>query len=149
MADVLMLLVMLLGIWLKRGSGNLWRLVIRQGLIWVLVPFFSPFHLLSVKFVSMVLISLNLNDAMNMLFQTPVSVSMTICSTRMHRSLYEFANSGQVVVDVNLGGSCRTSQSTAVRRSPNGGLVPMVHITRTVETDTVKTSQASTLCADV
>ncbi|OBZ76875.1 hypothetical protein A0H81_02928 [Grifola frondosa] len=114
--SVLMLIVMLAGIWTKRGTGSLWRLLYRQGIIWVAVAilFYIPL---------VVLISLNVNDPTNLLLQAPVNAAMTICSTRMHRSLYEYANSNHVIVEV----------SGPAMKFKNG-VVPMIHITRTVET---------------
>ncbi|OBZ76245.1 hypothetical protein A0H81_02950 [Grifola frondosa] len=84
--DVLMFVVMIIGIWMMRVSGSLWRVVYHQGIIWFLVAVIAYTPLV-------VLISLNLNDAINRLWQTPFFVAMTICAARMHRGLFEHANS--------------------------------------------------------
>ncbi|OBZ76360.1 hypothetical protein A0H81_02912 [Grifola frondosa] len=93
-ADVSMLTVMLVGIWINAGTGSLSSLVYRQGLIWfvVAVLFYIP---------SVVLFVLDLNAPMNMLFETPLYVAMTISATRMHRGLHEYANPSQFAVNVS------------------------------------------------
>ncbi|OBZ76026.1 hypothetical protein A0H81_03503 [Grifola frondosa] len=69
------------------GAGSLWRLLQRQGAIWltVSVAFYIP---------AVVIISMDLKNkyVMNITFQVPPSMAMTICATRMHRGLYEYAN---------------------------------------------------------
>jgi len=57
-----------------------------------------------------VLICLNLNDPMNLMFQTLTCVTLGICSTHMHRSLYVYANSKEGVVLTPVFASITTNQ---------------------------------------
>ncbi|OBZ76359.1 hypothetical protein A0H81_02915 [Grifola frondosa] len=67
--DILMLVVMLIGIWFQRGSGSLWRVVERQGIIWLIIAIISYAPLV-------VLIFLNFNNPMNLMLQLPFCLSM-------------------------------------------------------------------------
>ncbi|KAJ3538327.1 hypothetical protein NM688_g6536 [Phlebia brevispora] len=95
--DIALLGLMLLGLWTYKGSGNLWTL----GVIWFIVAVICYIP-------SAVLISLNLNDPLNLVTQTPtckfhlsvliflltiVSTIRAICTTRMQRKLSEYATS--------------------------------------------------------
>ncbi|OBZ76363.1 hypothetical protein A0H81_02911 [Grifola frondosa] len=83
------------------------------------------------------------NDAMNLMFQTPLYVAMTICATRMHRGLYEYANPNQPVINYcqsakinNRSGTLSCDPGDTMNTTNyNGRLVPLVHITRTIECD--------------
>ncbi|OBZ76990.1 hypothetical protein A0H81_03421 [Grifola frondosa] len=136
--DTIMLFMMLFGIWWNRaGAGSLWQLIKRQGVIWLTVSvlFYIPV---------VVIASLNLNDAMNLLFQLPLCMAMTICSTRMYRSLYEYTNPGQFTIHasepLNFAAGANTSQSES---GANGGtfgdVTLMVQTEKTARND-VKTT---------
>ncbi|OBZ65998.1 hypothetical protein A0H81_14033 [Grifola frondosa] len=92
--DVLMLIVMMIGIWRMRGSGSLWRVVYYQGIIWLLFAVLCYSSLI-------ILILLHLDEALYSLFPVPLAVAMTICATRMHRGLYEYANPNKTEVPTN------------------------------------------------
>ncbi|OBZ65994.1 hypothetical protein A0H81_14030 [Grifola frondosa] len=125
--DFLMLVVMIVGTWMKRGSGSLWRLVYRQGHVWLLIAVLSYVPLV-------VLISLNLNDSINMMLQLPLCVSMAVCAMRMHRGLYEYAHANQVIVNVSEAIEFSDPHPDwNTNTTSNAG--PLVHITRMVETD--------------
>ncbi|OBZ76866.1 hypothetical protein A0H81_02927 [Grifola frondosa] len=141
--DVLMLIVMLVGIWVKRASGGLYRLVYRQGIIWFLVAiiFYVPL---------VVLVTLNLNDAMNVLFQMPVCIAMTLCATRMHRGLYEYANTTHVVAEISE--STQFNSISYPVDAPSNltteNTTPAVPIVHAAENDKL-TNIGSTICSEV
>ncbi|KAN0141797.1 hypothetical protein V8E53_000259 [Lactarius tabidus] len=86
--DVVLLLTMLFGLLRLRLHGNMFglgQLLWNQGLILL--------FLATVAGVTpTVFISLNLNGPFDAMFQTPAIMGMTICATRMHRSLTDFTN---------------------------------------------------------
>ncbi|OBZ67840.1 hypothetical protein A0H81_12324 [Grifola frondosa] len=88
--EFLLAVLMLIDIWLQKGSGRLWQLIYHQGLTWLLIAltFYVPV---------VVLTWLNLSDAMNMMLQVPLCIAMSICATRMHRGLYEYAHPDEVI----------------------------------------------------
>jgi len=89
-SDVVLLLTMLVGLLRYRHDGTMYGLGLllwRQGLIWL-------FLATVVEVPPAVFIGLNLNIPFNLMFQTPALIVMTIAATRMHRSLTDFAQSG-------------------------------------------------------
>ncbi|KAF8994554.1 hypothetical protein BDQ17DRAFT_1088963 [Cyathus striatus] len=82
--DLVLLFLMLLGIWRKKIAGGLWKMIYRQGIVWIFAATLG-------EVPCVLLFCLNLNDPMNLLFQTPSLVTMSICATRMYRELAEYA----------------------------------------------------------
>ncbi|OBZ65988.1 hypothetical protein A0H81_14019 [Grifola frondosa] len=138
-SDVLMLIVMVIGIWRIRGNGSLWRLVYRQGVLWLFIAVLAYVP-------PVVLLSLNLNDNMNLLFQSPLTIAMTICATRMHRGLYEYIHPDHVMINIVQPLNSPSSTSTP-RRSTSDKFAPVIHGARVVESDNMK--KAGSICIDV
>jgi len=92
--DIILLLIMLVGLLRLRfhsgGTFGLARLLLKQGVIWILLA-------TVVEVPPAILLILDLNDRLNLMFQAPAVVTMTIASTRMHRSLVDSASSSDVV----------------------------------------------------
>ncbi|KAF8996791.1 hypothetical protein BDQ17DRAFT_1429464 [Cyathus striatus] len=83
--DFVLLTLMAMGVYRMKIPGRLWRMLCRQSIIWILAGTLG-------QLPAVVLLSLNLNDSMNLMFQTPALVVMTICASRMYRDLNEFAS---------------------------------------------------------
>jgi len=89
--DVILLLVMLAGLSrIRRQMGGsmsgLGLLLWKQGIIWILLA-------VAAEVPAAVLIFLNLNAPLNLLFQTPALITVSIAATRMYRSLTNFGSS--------------------------------------------------------
>jgi len=87
--DMVLLLTMLAGLLRLRrdGSGRFGvaRLLWIQSFLWLLFATLAGVP-------PTVLISLNLNDPLNLILQLPSSTILTIATTRMHRSLTDFVS---------------------------------------------------------
>ncbi|VDB87264.1 unnamed protein product [Peniophora sp. CBMAI 1063] len=139
MANMLLLVTMLLGLWRQRNDTSLWKLLNIQGWSWLVVA-------LLCEVPSVVLNWLNISEAWNILFQTPHLVALVIVCTRIHRGLvvymtdfdkgsdsvyqhrqrpseFEFATPLQVNVRRTL------QQSTAVQTSAIEGAVDIIIMT--------------------
>jgi len=88
-ADIVLLLMMLVGLLRLRYHGcatsGLTHLLWKQGLIWTAVATVA-------EVPPAVMIVLNLNGPLDIIFQVPAVVTMTIAATRMHRSLVCFTS---------------------------------------------------------
>ncbi|KAH9977427.1 hypothetical protein BJV74DRAFT_888483 [Russula compacta] len=88
--DVVLLLIMLFGVFrLRRHGGGttaLGQLLWNQGVIWLFLATVA-------EVTPVVFICLNLNDPLNLVFQVPWMITMTIVATRMYRSLSDFGSS--------------------------------------------------------
>ncbi|KAI0002214.1 hypothetical protein BJV74DRAFT_41381 [Russula compacta] len=97
--DIALLLTMLIGLLRVRRHGGgmfaLTRLLWRQGLIWLLIATVA-------EVPPVVCIGLNLNDQLNVTFQTPALLTMIVAATRMHRSLSNFATGSPNITVENL-----------------------------------------------
>jgi len=86
-SDVILLLIMLVGLLRMRiyggGTLHLGRLLWTQGIIWLLLATIAGVP-------PAVFISLDLNDMLSIMFQLPALVTISICATRMYRSLGDF-----------------------------------------------------------
>ncbi|KAI0311053.1 hypothetical protein OF83DRAFT_792908 [Amylostereum chailletii] len=89
-SDLLLLLLMLAGLLRKPEARcqGIFRLMYYQGIVWLLVA-----TLVGVP--SLVLVALNLNDPLDLALQPIMLASLSICATRMYRSL---AKHGSVFV---------------------------------------------------
>lgn len=89
-ADVVLLLIMLIGLFRPPfgagGALSLERVLQKQGLIWFLLAVIC-------EIPPTVFICLDLNVAMNWIFQHPNTVIMTITATKMYRSLMDLGSS--------------------------------------------------------
>jgi len=85
--DIVLLLIMLVGLLRQRfregGASSLSRFLWSQGLIWLLLATIG--HLPAV-----VLVSLNLNAPLNLMFRASNVISVSIAATRMYRSLADY-----------------------------------------------------------
>ncbi|KAN0141808.1 hypothetical protein V8E53_000270 [Lactarius tabidus] len=91
-SDVVLLLTMLAGLLRLRRDGTMLgmgQLLWKQGLVWLFVATIA-------EVPPAVFISLNLNYPLNLMFQIPALIVLTIAATRMHRSLTDFTHSGFV-----------------------------------------------------
>ncbi|KAI0275777.1 hypothetical protein BGY98DRAFT_990556, partial [Russula aff. rugulosa BPL654] len=88
--DIILLSIMLIGLsrMRHRGSGTmtLGRVLWNQGVIWLVVAVVA-------ELTPTVFICLNLNEPLNLMFQIPWVITMSIAATRMYRSLSEFISS--------------------------------------------------------
>ncbi|KAI0061204.1 hypothetical protein BV25DRAFT_1827081 [Artomyces pyxidatus] len=86
-SDITLLVIMLLGLLNARqggsGSFGIWRMLFKQGLMWLALATVA-------EVPPAVFILLNLNDAWNLMFQTPTFIVMSIAATRMYRELTDF-----------------------------------------------------------
>jgi len=86
--NIVLLLIVLAGLLRLRCPGGcpfaLGRLLWNQGVLWLLLAIIS-------EVPPVVLIILNINEALDLIFQIPSLIIMTIAASRMHRSLSEFA----------------------------------------------------------
>jgi len=87
--DIVLLLIMLGGLFRlrrhSRGASGLIQLLWKQGVIWLLLA-------TAAEVPPVVFIVMNLNDPLNIMFQPPSWIVMTICATRMHRALVDFTS---------------------------------------------------------
>jgi len=85
-SDVALLLIVLIGLlrmchpW--KGGFGLGRLLWKQGITWLLLAIVS-------EITPTVFIFLDLNDVFNAMFLVPSLITMSVCATRMYRSLAE------------------------------------------------------------
>ncbi|VDB95646.1 unnamed protein product [Peniophora sp. CBMAI 1063] len=83
--DAVLLLLMLIGLVRRREARKfgMWAFLMKQGLVWLIVAAVA-------ELPTVVLLALNLNDALNLLFQTPEMIILAIAATNMYRSLSDF-----------------------------------------------------------
>ncbi|KAH9002787.1 hypothetical protein EDB86DRAFT_212121 [Lactarius hatsudake] len=84
--DLALLLLMLIGLLRWENAhhrGGIWWLLYTQGLAWMIIVTLA-------EALITVFILLNLNDAMNLMFQVPALMTMTICASRMYRGLADY-----------------------------------------------------------
>ncbi|GJJ06899.1 hypothetical protein Clacol_001095 [Clathrus columnatus] len=67
--DFALFVMMLYGIWKRRKAGALWKLVYRQGILWVAGAASGEVPVVVNLPYSCILLLLNLNDAMNLILQ--------------------------------------------------------------------------------
>ncbi|KAI9454253.1 hypothetical protein BJY52DRAFT_766903 [Lactarius psammicola] len=111
--DVVLCLTMLVGLLRLRQHGTmmgLWRLLWRQGVIWLIMATVA-------EVPPTVFISLDLNDPFNLMFQTPSLIVMSIAATRMYRSLTDFTSTSGFSYDTSQTQSGRTAGSEPKRIS--------------------------------
>jgi len=86
--DIFLLLIMLVGLFNQDlVSGNafgLGRTLWKQGLVWLLIA-------TAAEVPPTVFMCLNLNVSMNLMYQTPGMIALSIAATRIHRSLMDYA----------------------------------------------------------
>ncbi|KAI9508997.1 hypothetical protein F5148DRAFT_819662 [Russula earlei] len=87
--DILFILIMLVGLFDMRrtegGTFGIGRLLWNQGVIWLLLATIA-------EVPPTIFILLNLNGPLNLLFQLPGLVTVSIAATRMYRSLTDFVS---------------------------------------------------------
>ncbi|KAI0278280.1 hypothetical protein BGY98DRAFT_549610 [Russula aff. rugulosa BPL654] len=84
--DIVLLLIVLIGLLRLHDSGGsfaLGRLLWKQGVIWLLIATVAGVP-------PMAFIILNLNASLNLMFQLPSAIAMSIAATRIHRNLAHF-----------------------------------------------------------
>jgi len=88
-SNLVLLLIMLVGLLILRrhdgGTFGLSRVLWKQGVVWLALAIAS-------EVPPLVLMVLNLNNNLNIMFDTPGLVTMIIVATRMHRYLIDFAS---------------------------------------------------------
>ncbi|KAH9030074.1 hypothetical protein EDB84DRAFT_1579032 [Lactarius hengduanensis] len=108
--DLVLLALMLIGLlrWENaRLKGGIWWLLFTQGLAWMIIVTVAEAPIT-------VFILLNLNDPMNLMFQLPALITMTIGASRVYRGLSDYVNKES---DVHM------SSGLPVRQLPIGSLV--------------------------
>ncbi|EIM84470.1 uncharacterized protein STEHIDRAFT_148503 [Stereum hirsutum FP-91666 SS1] len=83
-SDFVLCVIMLGGVVRQKNDGGLWRMIYRHGVIWIALATLS-------EVPPATFLILNLNDPMNLMFQTPALIVMTIGATRIYRSLQDYA----------------------------------------------------------
>ncbi|KAH8985473.1 hypothetical protein EDB92DRAFT_2116724 [Lactarius akahatsu] len=109
--DLVLLALMLTGLlrWENaRRKGGIWWLLFTQGLAWMIIVTIAEAPIT-------VFILLNLNDPMNLMFQLPSLVAMTIGASRVYRGLSDY---------VHKEGDVHMSRGLPVRQAPIGGFLP-------------------------
>ncbi|VDB90040.1 unnamed protein product [Peniophora sp. CBMAI 1063] len=84
--DMFLLISMLVGLWRWRDAScgrGLWSLLWQQGLIWLAVATLA-------EIPTVVLLWLNLNQAMDVIFFTPEMIIVVVAATRMYRILWSY-----------------------------------------------------------
>ncbi|KAH8990024.1 hypothetical protein EDB86DRAFT_3104211, partial [Lactarius hatsudake] len=84
--DLVLLVLMLTGLlrWENvHQRRGVWWFLFTQGLAWMIIVVLA-------EALITVFILLNLNDAMNLMFQVPALLTMTICASRMYRGLADY-----------------------------------------------------------
>ncbi|TFK35707.1 hypothetical protein BDQ12DRAFT_687825 [Crucibulum laeve] len=115
--DIIMLLLMLAGLYRQKFPGALWKMLHRQGIIWIVVATIG-------QIPAVLLQGINFNDAMNLIFLTPAFIILTICTTSMYRDLNVFvtpvANQRNLeVTTIEIGLPDPPSTSTQSESIPN------------------------------
>jgi len=128
--DTILLLTVLVGLLrLRRNGGGrfgLGQLLWTQGVIWLLFSLAS-------EIPPVVLISLNLNEAIDAMFQLPLLVVLTITATRMHRTLVDYAlrssetRNGQRKTDGNAASKDEQNPTVSARFEQRGVRVHTVY----------------------
>ncbi|KAH9069372.1 hypothetical protein EDB83DRAFT_472361 [Lactarius deliciosus] len=109
--DLVLLALMLTGLlrWENaRQKGGIWWLLYTQGLAWMIIVTVAEAPIT-------VLILLNLNDSMNLMFQLPALITTTIGASRVYRGLSDY---------VHKEGDVHMSSGLPVRQTPIGGFLP-------------------------
>ncbi|KAI0270471.1 hypothetical protein BC834DRAFT_861584 [Gloeopeniophorella convolvens] len=83
--DLILLFFMIIGVMRVKSNASIWWMLYRHGMIWIVLATVGQVPPTTFLF-------LNLNEAMNLMFQTPALVIMTICSTRLYLSLQRFGH---------------------------------------------------------
>ncbi|EIM82367.1 uncharacterized protein STEHIDRAFT_141688, partial [Stereum hirsutum FP-91666 SS1] len=82
--DVILLCAAIIGLLRMQLGGGLWKRILNQEIIWIASATFFGLP-------GTVFLVLDLNEPMDIMFQSLTMVSMTICATRMFRDLSEYA----------------------------------------------------------
>ncbi|KAI9436302.1 hypothetical protein H4582DRAFT_2130152 [Lactarius indigo] len=109
--DLVLLTLMLVGLlrWeSSRQKGGIWWLLYTQGLAWMIL-----FTMAEAPII--VFILFNLNDPMNLMFQLPTLVTMTIGASRVYRGLSDY---------VHKESDAHMSRGFPVRQPAIGSFVP-------------------------
>ncbi|KAI0281966.1 hypothetical protein BGY98DRAFT_1094577 [Russula aff. rugulosa BPL654] len=131
--DILLLLIMLVGLFkqdLVRGNAfGLGRTLWKQGLIWLVIA-------TAAEVPPTIFMILNLNVSMDLMFQTPGMIALSIAATRIHRSLMDYVPSAD---------SLRDSRGRAVSaRAPSVIVLPArTEVFVSTERDQSPTTQTS------
>ncbi|KAI0052431.1 hypothetical protein FA95DRAFT_1601803 [Auriscalpium vulgare] len=129
--DLILCLLMLIGlVRAKQGQGvaGIWRVLYRQGLVWLVVATIA-------EVPPAVFAILNLNDPWNLMFQTSSLITMEICATRMYRSLTDFGRSG--ISDNSSNGIASAGAGTRLARgagTKGASVIPMSRMEVSVHT---------------
>jgi len=106
--DILLLLIVLVGLLRLHSDGlgtyGIGRLLWKQGVMWILLATIA-------EVPPAVLVTMDLNDPLNLMFMLPSLFIMSIAATRMHRSLTEFGSGGaDIAPDLLQNGSAKVSR---------------------------------------
>jgi len=89
--NLILLIAMIFGVMRIKSDSSIWRLLYVHGMVWIVlatVGLIPP----------TIFLFLNLNEPMNLMFETPALVITTICATRLYRALATFGH-GPVAYD--------------------------------------------------
>jgi len=120
-ADILLVLTMFLGLLrLRDRAGGLFglaRLLWKQGVMWLFIAFAAGLS-------TVVVVCLDLNLLLNIMFLIPTLVTMSITATRMYTSLADSSSSADIVQ-----GSLLQRGPTHHIIVPSAKRIPKVHVT--------------------
>jgi len=125
--DISLLITMLVGLFRLCGRRDdtfcLGRFLWKQGVIWLFLATVA-------EVTPVVFISLNLNAPLDIMFQVPALIIMSIAATRMHRSLADYVSESSNTVKINLkyGGRIDTNE-TFTTRYPGNQVEAITHKT--------------------
>ncbi|KZV74187.1 hypothetical protein PENSPDRAFT_732423 [Peniophora sp. CONT] len=114
--DALQLLVMLVGLyrWRNAHGSGVWKLLWKQGLLWLALA-------AAAELPTIIILTLNVDDALHQLLQTPEVIILALAATNMYRALADYSpadsrcrppppNAGHIELGV-----CRRTSSRAFR----------------------------------
>jgi len=118
--DIVLLLVMLIGLLRLRLDGggmlSMGRILWKQGVVWLFIATVA-------EVPPVVLLSLNLNEALSTVTLLPALIIMSIAATRIYRSLVDFAQGSAYIVQDSLRGGnypgSNTLQTPVADRTSN------------------------------
>ncbi|EPQ59075.1 hypothetical protein GLOTRDRAFT_136045 [Gloeophyllum trabeum ATCC 11539] len=124
-SDLILFVVSVVGLLRKEGVSRLWRLLFRQGLIWMFAS--TVGYLLPAIFLL-----INLNDVMDYMFEPFAVVVMTICATRMYKDLSEYMVPKALIRTDFMSRSAGSSRFAKASKMTPGDTLPV-----TIEMETV------------
>ncbi|KAI0295835.1 hypothetical protein B0F90DRAFT_1820274 [Multifurca ochricompacta] len=109
-------------------KGGVWWLLYTQGLAWIVVVTLA-------EVPAAVFIVLNLNGAMNLMFQVPELIIMALGASRIYRALVDFVHQNRYVPSTDVGFNGGSNEPTVGRFVARAGQTYRTGTTLTAGTD--------------